>query len=176
MPGIAVPERPAMWLGHYSLQLLWLAVAVTVADDATGQTSSVLEWAGVAAFTLWIVASMADGGVHRERLCERCVAATPLDPQASVGRWRRALRLHHSRKATGVMCGAVLAVSIAADSFRHKPAWALAASALVWVALGALNVIPLQHRRLYPWCPFCHWGDGGEGEVSPDVPAPAMSR
>ena len=74
------------------------------------------------------------------------------------------------------MLGGVVAWDILGTLFRHPPAWALALSALGSVALGLTYVVTWQHRRLYPWCPFCRWGDGGAEEVSPDVPAPAVSR
>ena len=72
-----------------ALQLRWLllaAVAVSVADDAMGQPRGVMSWIAASAWMLWLVAFMADGGVHQERLCERCVASSPLDPQAAVDR------------------------------------------------------------------------------------------
>jgi hypothetical protein len=177
MPKIAVPERPAMWLGHYSTLLLLAAVAASVANDATGQRQQVVEWVSVAAWICWIAALMADWGVHQERLCERCIAASPLDPQAAVDRWRRVLRVHHARTATVITMGAVVAWDfIAGALLRHPPAWALAVSALAVAALGASSAVTWQPRRLYPWCPFCRWDEGGAQEVSPDVPAPAASR
>lgn len=179
MGAIAVPERPAMWLGHYSLPLLRVAVAVSVADDAAGQPGGADGWAGwivTAAWAVWIAAVLADGGVHQERLCERCVAATPLDPQAAVDRWKRALRLHHNNGARNGMLGGILACWLATGFLHHPPAWALALSATADVAYGAFSLVSWKHRRLFPWCPFCRWGDGGAEEVSPDVPAPAVSR
>jgi hypothetical protein len=177
MPSVAVPERPAMWLGHYATHLLLAAVAASVADDAMGQPGGVVQWAAVAAWTVWIAAFLVDGGFHRERLCERCVAASPLDPQAAVDRWRRALRLHHARAVMVAVLAGVVGWNLASGAlFRHPPAWALAVSALASVTLGASYAVSWQHRRLYPWCPFCRWGEGGAEEVSPDVPAPAVTR
>jgi hypothetical protein len=33
-----------------------------------------------------------------------------------------------------------------------------------------------KHKRLQPWCPWCNWGKGGDKEVSPEVPDPALSK
>jgi hypothetical protein len=173
---LAVPERAAMWLGHYSTALLLAALAVSVADDAAGRPQGAVTWLVDAVWLAWIAAWMADIGRHQEHLCERCIAASPLDPQAAVTRWRRVLRLHHARAATVAMLGSVIAWDIASGMFRHPPAWAFALDALASVVLGASYAVTWQHRRLYPWCPFCHWDEGGEHEVSPDVPSPAASR
>lgn len=173
---ISVPERPAMWLGHYSTLLMLAAVVATVADDATGQRQAAVGWAAAAAWACWIAAFLADGGYHRERLCERCIAASPLDPQAAVDRWRSVLRLHHARAAMVITMGTVVAWNFASVLIRRPPWWVLALSALAYVVLGASYAVAWQHRRLYPWCPFCRWDEGGAHEVSPDVPAPAATR
>ncbi len=165
-----------MWLGHYSTAFLLAATAASVADDAAGQPGGLADWALDALWLAWIAALMTDMGRHREHLCERCIAATPLDPQATVTRWRRVLRLHHERRAMVALFGGVLAWDLASGAlFRHPAAWVLAVNALVAVIVAASYVVTWQHRRLYPWCPFCRWGDGGGREVSPDVPAPAAS-
>ncbi len=171
-----IPEKAAMWLGHYSTLFLLAAVAASVADDAMGQPGGPVDWALSALWLVWIAALMTDMGRHREHLCERCIAATPLDPQAAVTRWRRVLRLHHERRAMIALFGGVLAWDFASGAlFKHPPAWVLTVNALVSVIIGASYVVTWKHRQLYPWCPFCRWGDGGEHEVSPDVPAPAAS-
>lgn len=176
MGRIAVPEKPAMWLGHYSTPALLAAVVASVADDAMGQPGGAVQWITIAVWALWLAAWLADGGVHQERLCERCIAASPLDPQAAVDRWRRVLRLHHERRVMIAVLGAVVVWDVMAGRLHHPPAWALAVSALTSVALGASYAVTWQHRRLYPWCPFCRWDEGGAEEVSPDVPAPAVTR
>lgn len=171
-----IPERTAMWLGHYSTAFLLAAVTVSVADDATGQSNGGVQWRATVAWTAWILAWAAGDHRHREHLCERCIAASPLDPQAEIDRWRRVLRLHHARRAMIALFGGIIAWDFASDAlFRHPPIWVLALDAVTVVVLGASYVVTWKHRQLYPWCPFCRWGDGGEHEVSPDVPAPAAS-
>lgn len=171
-----IPDRAVMWLGHYSVFLLLAAVAASVADDAAGQPSGLLDWIVDAAWLAWVAALLADMGRHREHLCERCIAATPLDPQAAVDCWRRVLRLQHAHGAWIALLGAVVAWDIGSALFRHQPPWAFAVDALVSVIVGASWLVTWQHRRLYPWCPYCRWDGGGHHEVSPDVPAPAATR
>jgi hypothetical protein len=38
-----------------------------------------------------------------------------------------------------------------------------------WTVQGA-------HSILQPWCPWCDWGKGGDEEVLPEVPDPALSK
>lgn len=172
-----IPERLAMWLGHYSTALLLAATAASVADAAMGQPDGLVNWILSAVWVAAIAAFMTDMGRHREHLCERCIAATPLDPQAAVTRWRQVLRLQHERRPMLALFGVILAWDFASGSlFRHPPGWVLAVNALVAVIIGASYAITWKHRQLYPWCPFCRWDEGGAHEVSPDVPAPAASR
>jgi hypothetical protein len=147
-----------MWLGHFCILLVPAAVIASVADDAMGQPRGVIDVIVAAVWGCWIAAMLADRGVHQERLCERCVAATPLDPQAAVDRWRRVLRLHHERRAMFGMLGGVLAWDIVDGMFRHPPAWVLAGSAVTTVAYGAAFAVTWQHRRLWPWCPVLPLG------------------
>jgi hypothetical protein len=57
----------------------------------------------------------------------------------------------------------------------HHP-WQYAVDAVAVSLLGGKYLIDHQHRRLYPWCPYCRWDDGGGEEVSPDVPVVPASR
>jgi hypothetical protein len=173
--GRVIPAKAAMWAGHYSTFILLAAVAASVAYDAAGRPGGgVIDWAMDVAWLAWVASFTADARVHRERLCERCIAASPLDPQAVVTRWRQVLRLHHDRRTMIVIYGAIVAWDLGSASlFRHPSAWALAVDALTVSVLGATYVVTWQHRRLYPWCPFCSWGDGGPQELSPDIPVPS---
>lgn len=170
-------DRPAiMRLGHYSTHLLAGVIAVTIADDALGRPAGVMSGLIGAAWCVWAVSMAADAGYHVHRLCERCIAASPLDPQAAVARWKAALRVHHSKP---LMIGALLAVLgwfLLDGRIRHWSWWALGADAVAVTLIGLVNVADYKHRRLYPWCPWCHWGDGGSEEVSPDVPVVPVSR
>jgi hypothetical protein len=172
-------EKAGMWLGHYSMLALWAVIAVTITGDATGQQhhGGVMTWITAAAWTVWVVALLADMRRHQETLCERCVAAIPLDPQAAVTERKAILRAYHG---SAVLILEVVALACVIPlllfSLGQPPLWAYVLDAPAVLAIGALSVITWQHRRLYPWCPFCRWEDGGGHEVSPDVPAPAVTR
>jgi hypothetical protein len=166
----------ALWLGHYSDPLLWTAIAVSIGDYATRERYWPVLAAAVVVWAVAVTAQVADVRRHREALCERCIAVVPLDPQAAVARWKGVLRAHHARVAMVAMMATVVAWDGAFAAFRHPPWWAYAVAVLAAVALGVSTLVTWQHRRLYPWCPFCHWDDGGDHEPSPDVPAPSVTR
>lgn len=166
-----------MWLGHHN-NMLWLGfAALNVAQDALGSPDGgPVTWLGNAYTAVFLYSLWAEFRVHNHRLCERCVASSPLDPQAAVGRWRPALRLVHARWVMGVVIAVLLARIVLGHVFRPVPWWLLATDAAVMASFGCFAVAYWAHRRLYPWCPWCHWGGGGDHEMSPDVPDPAMSK
>jgi hypothetical protein len=170
-------SRLLMLIGHYA----WLAVAVSViisiTDDATERNVTPLVWAADAAWFAFIVAVVADFGYHTARLCERCIAGTPLDAQAAADRWKPVLRLAHARKARVAALMVLLGVNLTIEQVygKHPPGWTYAVDAGLLLALGASFASDFRHRKLYPWCPYCHWGHGdGPREASP-APDPAMA-
>jgi hypothetical protein len=170
-----MPGRAAMWLGHYSLAVLWAAIALTAAADATGQHDP-LEIASGVAWVVWFAAWSADGAVHQERLCGRCAASAPTGGQAEAARLQAVLRAHHSPVASTAMLAGVIAGEGASFILRDFPVIAATADAAAVILLGVSVAITARHRRLHRWCPWCRWDEGGEHEPSPDVPAPALSR
>lgn len=170
----------AMWLGHYADFIAGAFLAVCLANDVTGwagwmQTPSTVASSGM------LLSLIAESRVHGRRLCERCIAAAPLAPQRAVDRWRRALWSYHQGWATvtmvAVFCSAAsIALFYGLAAHPHPPAWALAYHGCAMVAAAVFLVVLHLHSRLHPWCPFCRWDDGGDEEVSPDVPDPAVSR
>lgn len=176
-PGGRSDRRSLMWAGHYSLHmalffLLPAMLAYVLAGSPSGR-SGVLSWALSACWFLWFGTLLLDVAYHETRLCERCIAATPLDPRAAVQRWQPVLRMRHSKAARAAVV-AVFAISAVASnfgSFRNYAAWPdRIVTAVNVVALAALNLVQFRHRRLYPWCPWCNWGDGGSAEAVPDIP------
>lgn len=170
-------DRLVLWLGHHSLPFLWVYVAVTVVADAWHPGYISAAWG--AATVIWFASFLA-AARHDARLCGRCMAATPLDPQAAVQRWRPVLRAYHRRRFP-VIVMAVFLVTLPAGLLlmQHKHGYAYAGYALngiAYLAIGLMYTVERRHRLLYPWCPWCHWNDGGDFEASPDVPDPAVSR
>lgn len=163
-------NRLFMWAGHYSIWLLAPAVAAFFAgylSSGNGRHATAVSYATSAVWVAWILSSVLDQGYHDARLCERCIAATPLDPQAAVTRWRPALRWRHSKFMLLAMLWAI--VIFFTNTIQDGVSWWR--FLLTAAAIGALCSSTFSewvHRRLYPWCPFCHWGDGGDPEASPE--------
>jgi hypothetical protein len=160
-------------LGHYSSHIMAGVTAIAIPNDLTAGRIIPLTWISAVAWMIWMASIYAEARYHSEHLCERCIAATPLDPGAAVKRWKPALWWKHSK----ISAAALIIVFI----------WSLSATVSViggwlWYALGAPLLLILagtifamhQHHRLYPWCPWCHWPDEGGEEVVPDVPAPTV--
>jgi uncharacterized membrane protein len=168
-------NRAVMLVGHYSWVCGAAVVVMTIAADVFGGRYRWLNFVGLAMWAIWWLALLgADKRYHNARLCERCITATPLDPQASVDRWRRFLRMEHE---TGRWLG-VLVVVFGADVWvDSRYSWLTTVADCLFLAVLALTYsAEYIHRRLYPWCPFCRWGDeGGDHEEAPDVPAPTVA-
>lgn len=169
-------SRLLMWAGHYSAYLFLPVVAASIITSPL--PAGFWAWATLPLWIAWVFSLIIGEGYHQERLCERCIASSPLDPQAAVERWRPALRWEHDRRLKLIVMLAVLAWIVGSNLvWKHmQPWWVYVLSALAMLVLGGSYIATYQHRRLYPWCPWCHWDDGGGEEISPDVPAPAMSR
>ena len=168
------PEIPWMMaLGHYMPHAYAAAVAASVAWDAAGQPhgwlSSVSHWAWWLAF----VPMAAHLIQHMHRLCARCAAHTPLDPEKEVRRWRPALRLCHVEAFYLIWLG-VIGLQALADETGSPGTLRYAGDAAATLVLLAFVVCVWRHNLLQPWCPWCNWPKGGEHEAVPD-PDPAVS-
>lgn len=125
----------------------------------------------VLASDLAAVASVVAYCLHARRLCEYCVAYLPPDPDAAVGRRRLGLLWCHlalrRKLAVAVLAGSV-AVIVLTDS---------AVTLLVLAACSAFYAADVRadywHRRLQPWCPWCH--HPGEGDPA-DAPDPRLTE
>ena len=169
-------NRALMWLGHHSVHLMVVAIGSSIAEVATGNTQNVVGVINDLAWIVWTVSLFAGWNYHDSRLCERCVAATPLDTQAAVDRWRPALRWEHRLRWRLAVLIVSTALLVWTGSFHPEPWWGWLAVIPAILGYSSIFISAWQHRRLYPWCPFCRWDDGGDEEVSPDVPAPTVSR
>lgn len=176
---MTVADRPQrrdpllLWLGHFSIWFLWAFIAVAITGDVSHW--GFLTWPS-GGMTIVMITAMVAGVRHDFRLCERCIAATPLDPQAAVQRWRPVLQAYHRYRLRMAIGLAAIAAFIAVALVRHPPWWLPVLAVAAFVIIGLLNTIQHRHRRLYPWCPWCRWEGGGDEELVPDVPAPTVSR
>lgn len=163
-------HRVFMWAGHYHERIILAAIALAIADDLSGRPA-ILAAAVAVMFVAWFAAFLFGAQRHDRSLCERCISEAPtLNPQGAVERWKRMLWAFHQKRANIILLGIVLAWIIGSTQFRHEPLWARGLDAAGMVVLGYSYVRDRVHRRLYPWCPYCHWGDGGDEEVAPVAP------
>ena len=83
-------NRFLMWAGHHSIRFMIPAIVLIIAFTVAGHPggdNGVLSWVVTVLWLAWFATLMVDQGYHDARLCERCIAATPLDPQKAVNRW-----------------------------------------------------------------------------------------
>lgn len=163
--------------GHRMMYLMAVFVTAEVCYDALGQPGE-LTLADTAVICLYLASFYGHARYHRGRLCEPCMARTPLDPQAAVNRWKTALWLVHHRRPI-VVCLIVLMVSLLGENVMrvHHAAWAASTlDGTTVLTFGVLMLAQWKHEKLEPWCPWCNWGRGGDKEVSPATPDPAVSR
>jgi hypothetical protein len=163
-------------LGHYANPVLLLAVAATVPlgffDNAPARIAGGL-------CTATVLAAIVLDFRHDAGLCERCIAAMPLNAPDRVrqSRTRAMLRIRHTPRRIGLVVLAVILVA----SFIPLHGWHAGAdgafSSLIVVVFWASLYV---HRKVEPWCPWCHPRDDGGSEAwEPDgppanrLPAPA---
>ena len=174
---IAVPRVPPFpdtprgrfWqrLGHHGTVIIALAVGASIplgffGGAIAGYVSGVLTEIMLVAFVLYFR--------HDAGLCERCVASMPLNAPDRVKqpRTRTMLRIRHAPLKVA------LTVFVAVEVLFLWPlhGWHRgAAGALGDVILATYWVSLYVHRKVEPWCPWCHPRDdeGDEGFV-PDGP------
>jgi hypothetical protein len=164
------PHRAAMLLGHYQEHIQVAVLPLLIGNVLAGRPP-VLTWISYTVLLAWFVSFLADQRQHQRQLCERCISAAPtLNPQGAVERWRRVLWCFHQKRAYQLMMLAAICWIFYSSRIRHEHEWALSLDALILVLIGFSYFTGIIHKRLYPWCPYCHWGDGGGEEVTPPVP------
>ena len=106
--------------------------------------------------------------VHNRRLCERCIAALPLDASRVASRYRHRFRVAHlfERKLFAVC---YLVVLLGSALLYSNPvgryAWAVVQGSIIYLLL-----VYVTHQRLQPWCPHCR--NGGTELTAPAAPTP----
>ena len=152
--------------------------------------SVLLSWPALVAMGVLVVVLLGvfrAEDVHDRTLCEACAELTPLNGPLHAERKNRRLRLWHWRRrrrnALGTL-GAVFTafVCMVAAAFHIPPLakdvadWTSGLLLLVFLPFGVYyNLSCDSHRVLQPWCPLCHWGDGGGGFHEPS-PNPSGGR
>lgn len=168
-------DRLMMWAGHYFgwFTVINLAASAVYTFLPTRQQNGPVGLALNAITILWLITLIWDIRVHQARLCDRCAAATPLNPQAQVNRWRSLLRLFHKRPAVFVFVGAYFALIVVGGLLPPKSPAAIATQLAPMPVIAAIFFMIGKHRALQPWCPWCRWDDGGDHEQAPIPTIPA---
>jgi hypothetical protein len=167
--------RVMMWLGHYRFAILVAYAAYDIWDDLAGQPPGWPDDILRVLVLVFIAAWYSEMRWHGRRLCERCARLSPIDPQKAVRRWRPALRWVHMNRARNTalaVYAAVLLTEAAWNMDGYRPYADIAVISFITVTWAVAGV----HSILQPWCPWCNWGRGGDEEVSPEVPDPALSK
>lgn len=170
------PKREIPWMmtmGHYMPWAYSASMTAQVAWDAAGEPPGWPSYVASAVGYAAIVTLVANVMQHMNYLCERCAAATPLDPEKAVRRRRLLLRTTHLEWFFWIFLS-VIAAQVAGDKFIPAGSWRYAWDALACVAVVFLMASTWAHNRLQPWCPWCRWGRGGKHEMVPS-PDPAMA-
>ena len=161
------------WLGHYFLYTVAIAVPLSAATTIAGRNITWLLWLTAAAWGVLVVALTADLIYHRTSLCERCIREAPaLNPSRPVQRWKRALWFDHQRKLQLAILFGYFAWGLYDGRVHHEATWQMAGDIGYMIIIAVTWLITWQHRRLMPWCPYCHWGRGGYHETVPVPPGP----
>lgn len=180
---IAVPRVPpfpdtprGQRLGHHGTVIIAVAIGASIplgffGGDVAGYTSGVLTEIMLVAFVLYFR--------HDAGLCERCVASMPLNAPDRVRqpRTRAMLRIRHTPLRVAI--AGFVAVEVLFLWPLHG--WQRGAAGTIGdVVLAAWWVSLYVHRKVEPWCPWCHpRDDEGDEEFVPDgppgtrIPAPA---
>lgn len=166
-------QAAADWIGHHWMAFLLMCLAAGPFLDLLPR-----QWKDVSSptFLAVLLPALLLGQRHDARLCERCAAQMPLDGDAAAARYGRRLHLVH----IPVLWFASIVVMLPVSFLLHG--WAAFAGELAVTPLAMYAWISSRtHRQLYPWCPRCNWGNGGDGITEPspdpsiDAPSPQMA-
>jgi hypothetical protein len=147
-----------LW-GHLSGDLLCVAVVAAIALGLYPAPAA-LQFTLPAALVVFVVVCWLAMRRHDRRLCEHCAAAVPLDAAGRAARYRLRFRLAHAGGDPRLVLPylAALALTNFAPGAPGRVLWVLAQLTLIYALRSGVT-----HRRLQPWCPFCHGG----GEKTP---------
>jgi hypothetical protein len=167
-------SRFLLWMFHRGARFNAGAFVIIVASDIYPRVTAIDILAIIALVTviaLWLITQY-----HGLILCPFCAAATPLNgPGKAQGR-AKTLRYAHWMTggqymiiyiAVGTMALVlffVFIMTLGAGRADLAVDWWLVESSIEMYVLSV-------HGSLQPWCPQCHWDDGGDHE-----PSPAISR
>jgi len=155
-------------VGHYAPRLLLGIVATLVVLTLVPAAADLVPWPASLALLTGAVLLGVSLVAHNRRLCERCIAALPLDASLVASRYRVRFRVAHLFESKLFALG-YLAVVAGSSFFYDNPVGKYPA-AVVEASLAYLLFAYVTHQRLQPWCPHCK--HGGEEQITPVTPTP----
>lgn len=163
----ASPREWWPWLGHNAWRLQLAVFAAWAVSLFLPPVPGV--WVLLGSFAVYITLTIAEVA-HDHKLCDACIAGWPLDPQAEVEQRRGWLRMEHRwvdarRWLIWVVAVAamVVAVGLATLVVLSDQVWPQRVFSLaLYVFFGLAAYARHVHKRLQPWCPWCHRDDGDD--------------
>jgi len=159
-------------VGHYAPRLLLGIVATLVVLTLVPAAADLVPWPASLALLTGAVLLGVSLVAHNRRLCERCIAALPLDASMVASRYRVRFRVAHLFESRLFVLGYLIVLTgsaLLSASPLGRYLWAA-----VEASLGYLLLVYVTHRRLQPWCPYCR--NGGEEQRAPTTPSPVSTH
>lgn len=104
--------------------------------------------------------------VHSTSICPVCIETTPLDGNLEAAKKNYFLKIFHmNRIFLYIFIVYFISDLIISD---HKSLLYIGCTALATLALMLMCKITIVHNILQPWCPYCHWDEGGDEEEVPN--------
>ena len=158
-------------LGHHANVAIIVAFAISVPYGFFALSTKSIAGTAISALTgLTLFGAFCLGFRHDAGICERCIASMPLNASERVQqtRTRAMLRVRHTPLR---VFGPVFIAMIAASFIPlHGWHWG-AANAFIDIVAGTYWASFYVHRKVEPWCPWCHPRDDGPSQARvPDAP------
>jgi hypothetical protein len=156
---------------HYGrLVVIWAMIAGIPITwlDLTGWPERITSYVQILVMATGIILNMR----HRTgALCNQCIQQMPLDGAEQAEKRHKVLKTLHALWEGQRMLWFLLVIMALIFAGTYAPDGALrhTADSFSLLPLVVLFIAYHIHERLQLWCPFCHWGNGGEEEPSPQV-------
>lgn len=162
--------------GHWSPHLLVGAILTSIALVLRPLPASPMALLAPFLVVAVVLVSWLTMRQHDRGLCERCMAAMPLNPSETAIRCRRRFVVTHLGSDRRALAAYLLALVVSNVLLLPGPGTAQTVGRFGWAAVQVtliyLVVCYTTHRRLQPWCPECQGrGPGDEERLSDPTPS-----
>lgn len=118
-------------------------------------------------------------GAGHKVMCITCAKKMPTSPQIEINKKIKLLRRFHFLSNHPVIWAFLIlfVVFVLAVVRVHVGSGETSLAMLAYPMIAFSMRATGAHRILQPWCPLCHWGDGGDEEQVPTpTPDPSISN